>query len=448
MRLPLPARIGIYLSLGALFLDFIFTHFSDEVYWFPGLGIFSLSLLPLVILLQVITIAFQWIEWRHLRTLRPSFTSPGFEPGELKIGHEAPISEQKLREIRPGSTPRFALWLGIFLFVAGLASFTGIQYWMATRTFTAVDMPVSLAPGHIRTGPFKINLRNFYTIEAEVPDYQFISWKCVSYRLYKFRWDLYRDGRIIESQEAGYEEPYLGGFALEKGTYDLDVEILSDGSCLNPGHPKLKIYTARYEYEDYSTPCSWASALCTIVGISLLIIVVVAKCHQVEAHPILTNATSFGQHFQWAQKLPLKQPFSGFRSFGIVAAFVYFVVLVPVWVITSIRYPPKGLPVHLLQPGSPRFRPDKWTEPIVVRIKDMGPTTLPQLYVNSVAVSWSDLQKTLTAELGRRPEWVVYAQGDSNLDYAYVAKVIGIAEGLQAKVVLLTPQTEFKPSIQ
>ena len=78
----------------------------------------------------------------------------------------------------------------------------------------------------------------------------------------------------------------------------------------------------------------------------------------------------------------------------------------------------------------------------------MGPTTLPQLYVNSVAVSWSDLQKTLTAELGRRPEWVVYAQGDSNLDYAYVAKVIGIAEGLQAKVGLLTPQTEFKPSIQ
>jgi hypothetical protein len=30
----------------------------------------------------------------------------------------------------------------------------------------------------------------------------------------------------------------IGGFEGEKGAYDFHLQILSDGSCLNPGHPR------------------------------------------------------------------------------------------------------------------------------------------------------------------------------------------------------------------
>ncbi len=106
--------------------------------------------------------------------------------------------------------------------------------------------------------------------------------------------------------------------------------------------------------------------------------------------------------------------------------------------------PSKGLYVHLLRPGRTVPSTDKWTAPLVVYIKHVGPGKAPDLYVNSVAVSWDDLSKALKAELSRRSEWVVYVQGDSNIPWAGAVDVVDVAHGLRAKVIMLTPRTEFK----
>jgi len=62
--------------------------------------------------------------------------------------------------------------------------------------------------------------------------------------------------------------------------------------------------------------------------------------------------------------------------------------------------------------------------------------------VNSVACSWDDLGTVLENELKRRPEHVVYVEGDPEIYWAYAAEVIDVAQGLGAKPYLLTPKTQ------
>jgi hypothetical protein len=47
-------------------------------------------------------------------------------------------------------------------------------------------------------------------------------------------WELHRQGLVVASEGEGYADTYVAGFEGEKGVYDLDLQILSDGSCLNP----------------------------------------------------------------------------------------------------------------------------------------------------------------------------------------------------------------------
>jgi hypothetical protein len=48
--------------------------------------------------------------------------------------------------------------IGVGLIVLGIIARAGIQHWMDTRIVYPVDLPVSLAVGHIHTGPFRLNL--------------------------------------------------------------------------------------------------------------------------------------------------------------------------------------------------------------------------------------------------------------------------------------------------
>ena len=48
------------------------------------------------------------------------------------------------------------------------AIYGGWEWWMATRTWVPLDMPVSLAQGHIRSPEFKINLDAGFWIFVEV----------------------------------------------------------------------------------------------------------------------------------------------------------------------------------------------------------------------------------------------------------------------------------------
>ncbi len=182
-------------------------------------------------------------------------------------------------------------------------------------------MLVSLAPGRIQTGPFHINVKGGYQVWLGSDEYVPIDPQCVSYNLFKARWDLHHNGQVVASWDEGFVNTYMGGFDSEKGIYDLDLQVLSDGSCLSPRHPKLRIYTNKSEYEDSTTPVLWFSLLSTSAGTSLLAFFALGYYENRSlAITNITESESISPHFQWAQKLRLKPAISGLPSFGLVCA--------------------------------------------------------------------------------------------------------------------------------
>jgi hypothetical protein len=434
VRTPLSARIGIYLILAGLAFDLILHYAGGVEYFIPGIGAFSTLLLPLGLILLVGTAIFQLIALRRERAERISLTSPGPQSGELQVGHGPALSllEQRVDIGRP---LRRSAWVGVVLVLFGIALFIGIQRWMATRTFTAVDMPVSLAPGRIRTGAFHINLEGEYEIWLRASDSGLIDPKCVALTPFDAHWDLYHDGKAVSSSLQGYVPSYIGEFYSYQGTYDLDLQILSDSSCLNSGHPRLRIYTSKSDHEGDTTPALWLGVLSIAVGTSLLVFFVLGHESRSPALTNITDSETIEMHFQWAQKLPLKPGLSGLPSFGLVCSLVLsWMVMFHMVFYQGGRFRSIGITVFVMQQASQAEDRDRWAEPLVLRVQSAGPGLAPpNLFLNSRSLSWDELNSGLKAELGQRSVWT----------WQDAVQAIDAARGLGAKVVLLT-STESK----
>jgi biopolymer transport protein ExbD len=96
---------------------------------------------------------------------------------------------------------------------------------------------------------------------------------------------------------------------------------------------------------------------------------------------------------------------------------------------------PKGLWVFLAgrnDPGkSPIFSP-----PVIIRIESTRQSP-PRVYVNSKPVAWRDLGSALTEELKVRSEWVVYVEGDRDLQWDDIVNAVDTIRGVHARAVLL-----------
>ena len=202
MRTPLSARLGIYLLLAGLTFDLILHYAGGVEYLVPEISCFSILLFLSGLILLAGAAVFQLIALRRERAERISLTSPGPKSGELLIGHGPPTSRCEQR-LAIGSPNQLEAWVGLGLTLLGIASFICIQSWMATRTFTAVDMPVSLTPGRIQTGPFHINVQGSYQVWLGSDEYVPIDPQCVSYNLCKARWDLHHNGQVAASWDVG-----------------------------------------------------------------------------------------------------------------------------------------------------------------------------------------------------------------------------------------------------
>ena len=431
MRTPLSARLGIYLLLAGLTFDLILHYAGGVEYLVPEISCFSILLFPSGLILLAGTAIFQLIALRRERAERISLTSPGPKSGELQIGHGPNQLEARV---------------GLGLTLLGIASFICIQSWMATRTFTAVDMLVSLAPGRIQTGPFHINVKGGYQVWLGSDEYVPIDPQCVSYNLFKARWDLHHNGQVVASWDEGFVNTYMGGFDSEKGIYDLDLQVLSDGSCLSPRHPKLRIYTNKSEYEDSTTPVLWFSLLSTSAGTSLLAFFALGYYENRSlAITNITESESISPHFQWAQKLRLKPAISGLPSFGLVCAlFLSWLIMLHIVFYQEWRYHSNGVMVSVMQHVPPAQDSDRWVEPLVLRLQGARPGLPSSLFLNSRQLSWEELNSGLKAELSRRSVWVVYIGVDSNLPWQDALSAIDAARAVHAKAVLLTVKTKPK----
>ena len=373
-----------------------------------------------------------------------SLTSTGPIAGGFQWEAE-PANSKASPERRPFFTAR--VLIGLVLAILGMATFATVKRWIDTRTFVPVDSPVSLATGHIGKGPFKINLRDEYQVRIETGWESYFDPNCPTYmHLPRADWFLYKDGQLVKKRIGSEPSDYLGSFDGENGTYELDLDIQSDSGCLDPGHPRLLVYTNKADYEDYANPILWAAGLSVTLGASLLLLGVIACSTESHLSSVrISNSESVGQHFQWAQKLPLRRPIVGVPPFGLLAGTVFAILAFLMMMLTgAFQYQSKGLWVRLLKPGAAPAKPDAWTEPVIVLVKDAGPAQEPGLYVNSRVVAWDDLAGALKRELSSRREWAVYVEGDDCVAWANVANVIDIARSDGAKVYLF-PQPDRKP---
>ena len=138
--------------------------------------------------------------------------------------------------------------------------------WSETRTWVPVTMPVTMQIGHIRTPEFQVKLNALYLIEFEVErmipaetldclmglDDDPKSCKEIP-SVVRASWTLRSGGSVVargstdgDESRGGWStgntvERDIGSFRGEKGhRYVLDVDILSDGTSLAAGHPRLK----------------------------------------------------------------------------------------------------------------------------------------------------------------------------------------------------------------
>jgi biopolymer transport protein ExbD len=370
-----------------------------------------------------------------------SLTSPGPMPTGF-LWEPEPAPQESNPERRPLFTAR--VLIGLVLAILGIATFATVKHWVDTRTFVPVNSPVSLAAGHIRTGPFRINLKDEYQIRIETGWESYFDPNCPTYmHLPKANWFLYKDGQLVKKQIGSEPSDYLGSFDGENGTYELDLNIQSDSGCLDPGHPRLLVYTNKADYEDYANPILWAAGLSITLGASLVLLGVIARSTESHLSSIrISNSESVGQNFQWAQRLPLRRPLSSPPAFALVVAPI-LMILMFIFMVFLQPYPSRGLYVKLLKPG-PLTASDPLNEPVVVQILDAGVGMTPDVYINSQPTSWNKLADDLKNELKVRPKWVVYVQADPVLPWANVVNVIDIGKSLQAKVVLLTLEPNVK----
>lgn len=152
-----------------------------------------------------------------------------------------------------------------------------------------------------------------------------------------------------------------------------------------------------------------------------------------------TDSAAVGQDFQRVRRLPLRRPISGLPAFGLLGGMVFGLLALLMMLRTAgFQRTSSGIWIHVLRRGQAPAKSDVWAEPLIVKVKDVGPYQIPKLFVNSKEVAWEDLEKTLKQELAPGRDWVVYVGGDDATSFQQVANVIDAVRGLHAKVVLFT----------
>ena len=155
-------------------------------------------------------------------------------------------------------TPTTAI-AGCVVLLVAVAGFWGTTYWVESRTLRAVDMPVSLARGTIKTGPFRLNVHGFYSIvvmeEKGGPpacnvDLEMRRISSIGgLPVYRYQW-LEDEGRSIGRNTIPGR--FVGGFQGMPGIYHLEIEVVSDTACLNVGNPRLYVLASINDIDEWN----------------------------------------------------------------------------------------------------------------------------------------------------------------------------------------------------
>ncbi len=96
------------------------------------------------------------------------------------------------------------------------------------RADVVLDIPVSLSPGHIRTGDVRVALDTMYYAYIELHTAYSKRVGCDPYDVLATRWTLSDGEHVVEQGSSPWEDTGLtiGGLYSEKPLYSMDIEVL------------------------------------------------------------------------------------------------------------------------------------------------------------------------------------------------------------------------------
>jgi hypothetical protein len=157
---------------------------------------------------------------------------------------------------------KWLMFMGVLLILSGLGFSIWNLLWYRTRTWFPLDQPILLTVGQTKSPTFRVNVEENFIIQLAVDrdtpqpivdDVLGIgelgSAKTRDARGFKLTWAVKHAGNVVKQGTSdGHNEGYwsrkigrmLGYFHTKKGEeYQLEVNVLEDGSQLAPYHPRL-----------------------------------------------------------------------------------------------------------------------------------------------------------------------------------------------------------------
>lgn len=144
-----------------------------------------------------------------------------------------------------------------------------------------------------------------------------------------------------------------------------------------------------------------------------------------QTEPVATHTANLGSR-------PLYR-ISGLPPFGLCASIVFFSVVTPLMIFEGWHTGYKGIYVWLVGARIHGTNVSPAMQPLIVRIDFQR-----RLYLNSQPCAVSELREQLLNQLSKRPDWVVYVDGDNDIPFSDVASIVDLIHDVHAKPVLLT----------
>lgn len=345
--------------------------------------------------------------------------------------------------------PKTLVKVGGGAILLAVAVYSLTLYWLTTRTFEPVNMPVKLEAGTIKNVEFPINLRENYVVGINV-DYSLDDWtegKCSDKLWQETDWKVYRlhgDGPNNRELWASSEEMRKQGlwpheFHALRGRYELEWSVPASAVCLNPRHPQLKVRADRSSYETAFGFVLFACWLFTMAGAGAFFRAAVIwlqkplegnRTPRIFPDMVATNVIPRFRH----RPMPLMRVLPDFRDawfciIGILA--VLFCLFLTSWGFRS-----QGLAVDFKGERTVVTGNNPWAETMAVYVDPKR-----GFLVNGKVVARKELGSKLREEMSRRGIWVVYFEADDNCLYMDAIFAMDTIEGLGAKVIWITPKT-------
>lgn len=322
--------------------------------------------------------------------------------------------------------------ISLCLILGSIGLFFCSVRWLAPHPNVAFEMPVSLSPGHVITGNFSVAPDSLYYIDIEFDEPSQVRASCKPSSVLSTRWVLTSEGGEQQHGSSPWEDTGLTIADLySKTRYAFDVEILPGASCLNAGHPRLKVQNHPYPSDLY-VALTLLPVVLVGTGFALLIPPYIrwrsAKIEETRMIPdmVLRSVLPITRHKALAT-------IHGMPHWGLFCGAVLW-VLVFIFMIFGPQ-PLKGLFVSWKKQDAAVAEKSPWPDAIEVYIHVPA-----RFFVNSEEVDRNDLRSKLIEQLGRRAEWSVYFEADANTTYMDAVYAIDVIQGSGAKLIWVTPK--------